>query len=56
MADAQGGDGTADLAVGAGTGSRATGYLGTNLVSSGTPATAFDFDVFPGTTGGVFVG
>ena len=52
------GDVNADLVVGAGTGagSRVTGYLGKDVQPAGVPPAAFDFDAFPGFTGGVFVG
>jgi hypothetical protein len=52
------GDNRADLVVGAGegAGSRVTGYLGKNIAPAGTPTAVFDFDAFPGFTGGVFVG
>jgi hypothetical protein len=52
------GDNRADLVVGSGTGagSHVTAYRGVNLTPSGTPPSAFDFDAFPGTGGGVFVG
>jgi hypothetical protein len=52
------GDARADLVVGAGAGagSRVTGYLGATVGPAGKPAAVFDFDAFPGFTGGVFVG
>ena len=51
------GDTKADLVVGSGTGagSAVTAYLGTGL-TGGNPTAAFDYDGFPGFTGGVFVG
>jgi hypothetical protein len=51
-------DNQADLVVGdgEGAGSRVTAYLGKNVGPAGTPAAAFEFDAFPGFTGGVFVG
>ena len=50
------GDNKADLVTGAGTGagSRVTGYAGASL--TGSPATVFEIDAFPGFQGGVFVG
>ena len=50
------GDEFADLVTGAGTraGSRVTAYPGRTVRSA--PAPVFDFDAFPGFTGGVFVG
>ena len=50
------GDTRADLLAGAGSGSRVTAYLGKNVTATGTPPAFRDFDPFPGTTGGVFVG
>jgi hypothetical protein len=52
------GDGQADLVIGAGTGAGSTviGYLGRNTLPTGTPPEQFQFDAFPGFTGGVFVG
>ena len=52
------GDNRADVVVGAGTGagSRVTAYLGKDISPAGTPATTLDFDAFPGTAAGVFVG
>src|SRR5207248_6457552 len=52
------GDNRADLVVGAGSGagSRVTAYPGKAIAPDGTPATAFDFETFPGLAGGVFVG
>jgi hypothetical protein len=51
-------DNLADLVVGSGdgAGSRITAYLGANIAPAGTPPVEFDFDVFPGFVGGVFVG
>jgi trimeric autotransporter adhesin len=51
-------DTRADLVVGSGegAGSRVTSYLGKNVTPAGTPVANFDFDAFPGFTGGVFVG
>ncbi|HEX4609635.1 MAG TPA: MBG domain-containing protein, partial [Urbifossiella sp.] len=51
------GDPFADVVVGDGTGagSRVTGYLGKNLSTGSTPDD-FEFDAFPGFTGGVYVG
>ena len=51
------GDSKADVVTGSGGGggSRVTGYLGSNL-AFGSSTGAFDFDAFPGFTGGVFVG
>jgi Bacterial Ig domain/FG-GAP-like repeat len=51
-------DNRADLIVGAGagSGSRATAYLGKNIQPNGTPPTVLDFDAFAGFPGGVFVG
>ena len=52
------GDNRADIVAGDGTGagSRVTGYLGVNIPVNGTPPQDFSLDVFPGFTGGVFVG
>jgi hypothetical protein len=33
-----------------------TAYLGKNIAANGTPPVAFEFDAFPGFTGGVYVG
>jgi hypothetical protein len=33
-----------------------TAYLGANVAANGTPAAQFDFDAFPGFSGGVFAG
>jgi hypothetical protein len=51
-------DTKADLVVGdgAGAGSHVTAYFGKNIAANGTPPVAFEFDAFPGFTGGVFVG
>jgi ELWxxDGT repeat protein len=51
-------DTKADLVVGdgAGAGSHVTAYLGKNIPVDGTPPEAYEFDAFPGFTGGVFVG
>ena len=45
-----------DLLTGGGTASRVTAYLGRDIGPSGVPLAFRDFDAFPGTTGGVFVG
>jgi hypothetical protein len=52
------GDAKADLVTGAGDGdgSHMAAYLGSAITPNGTPPTSFEFDAFPGTTGGVFVG
>jgi hypothetical protein len=54
------GDNNADLLVGAGPGggSRATAYLGADLLASSNPppTPTFAFDAFPGFSGGVYVG
>ncbi|MFO0935369.1 MAG: FG-GAP-like repeat-containing protein [Gemmataceae bacterium] len=51
-------DNNSDIVVGAGTGSgsKVIGYLGKNVQPDGTPAETFNFDAFPGFSGGVFVG
>ena len=51
------GDTRADLLVGSGSGagSAVTAYTGKSL-AGGNPTAAFDFDAFPGFSGGVFVG
>lgn len=51
-------DSRADVVVGAGTGagSRVTAYYGKDIAPAGTPTAVFDFDAFPGSTAGVFVG
>lgn len=52
------GDRRADLVVGAGggIGSAVTGYSATHLSATGAPPAAFDYTVYPGFFGGVFVG
>ena len=52
------GDNKADLVVGAGDGdgSRVTGYLATDILSSTQPPSAFAFDAFDNVTNGVYVG
>jgi hypothetical protein len=52
------GDGRSDLIVGAGVGagSRVTVYLGKNLAPNATPPEDRALDVFPGFSGGVYVG
>lgn len=52
------GDEFGDLIVGdgSGAGSRVTGYSGRDLLSSAPPLPLIEYDAFPGTLGGVFVG
>ncbi|OWK46921.1 hypothetical protein FRUB_00620 [Fimbriiglobus ruber] len=51
------GDDEADIVVGSGTGATVTAYLGKQInLNPGNPAVDFSTDVFPGFTGGVFVG
>jgi subtilisin-like proprotein convertase family protein len=52
------GDKQADLITGdgAGAGSRVTAYYGATLIGPGPRPVGFEFDTFPGFTGGIFVG
>jgi hypothetical protein len=52
------GDNRADLVVGAGegAGSAVTAYLGKNVPANGQPEELWEFEAFPGFSGGVYVG